>query len=321
MRRLHGLALFGFAAVALSIAAPPVTAQSGGGARTAAVLMLDGGSRAAGMGGAYAAGTGVDALFHNPAGAAWGRTAAALSYQRHAEDIGFVSAAGAVRLGGVMAAISIGYLDFGSIAVLLPDQSTGGQRGTATGARVSAHEHATRVTVGTTLLGDRLAVAASGGMLRVAIAETGRSAFIFDAGAQYHAGNRLILGAALRNGGSSLDGAGLDAAALPGELRAGAAWALPDALRDTRVTLNVDVAAPFGAEDIAAAVGVEAAYSPDPRFTAALRGGYDGTLGEGALGRARVGAALAFDGFGLDYVFRNMDALGAVHRIGVRWTR
>jgi hypothetical protein len=313
------------AALAMLALALPMgaAAQSGDGSHTAAVLTLPGGGRAGGMGGAYVAGADVDALFYNPAGASWLRGAASASYQRHVEDIGYATAAGGGRVGPIAIAVSVGFLDYGSIAEIRPDPDYGGQRGTETGSSVDASEMAARATVAYALLDDRLSVGASAGVLWVSVAETGRAAPIFDAGVQYRVRTGLTTGAALRNAGGDLTGAGLASAPLPTEVRAGASYRLPFLPFDgTSAVTHVDLIAPLRHGSAAAAVGVEVRHTPDSRpFAAALRAGYNGASGGGGLGLLHVGAGIEIERFALDYAFQSMDLLGSVHRLGVRWAR
>jgi hypothetical protein len=327
MRRRNGDRIVALSMLLPGLAAGAVpaslAAQSGNGAHAAAVLSLPGGGRAAGMGGAYTADTDVDALFYNPASTSWQNGAAGASYQRHVEDIGYATAAGGARVGSIAFAISLGFLDYGSIAEIRPDPDYGGQRGAETGTNLDAGEMAARGTLAFATLDDRLSVGASAGVLWVGVAETGRAAPIFDAGVQYRVRSGLTAGAALRNAGGQLTGASLTSASLPTELRAGVAWRLPvPPLAGTSAATNVDLIAPLRHRDPAAAVGLELRHAPDGRpFAAALRAGYNGDAGSGGLGRVHVGAGIDVDRFALDYAFQNMDLLGTVHRLGVRWAR
>jgi hypothetical protein len=310
--------------LALGAADPDAAvAQTGSGTTGAAVLQLPAGTRAAAMGGAYTAGADADALFYNPAAAAVLGSTASLSWQRHLDDIGFGTAAAAMQVGPAGIALTFGFLDYGSIAEVVPDPAYGDQRGSETGRAVDAAEIAGRATLATSLLDGRLAAGISAGMIWVAIAETGRAAAIFDAGIRLRPREDLALGAALRNAGPRLDGARLAAADLPTEVRAGVSYdvqALPVA--GVHVVTHADVVAPLNDGRAGFAVGLEATLptrAGGPR--AALRTGYDGSRGTGGLGVLHIGAGLAFDQIDLDYAFQSLDVLGAVHRFGVRWSR
>ncbi|MEX1182517.1 MAG: hypothetical protein WEF86_04730 [Gemmatimonadota bacterium] len=301
----------------------PAASQSGDGGQAAGVLAIPAGGRSAGMGGAYTAGTDVDALFYNPASAAWLERAAAVSYQRHVQDIGFASAAAAARVGPLHGAVTLAFLDFGSIREVRPDPAYEGERGRETGAVLDAAETTVRATAALPLLDGRLAVGASAGLLMVAIAETGRTTPVFDAGAQYRLLPNATIGAALRHAGRSLRGAGLGAAPLPTEVRIGSAVVLPfPPLDHVEISAHADLAIPVRSAGPAPILGVEASFAPANRpFAAALRAGYNGASGTDALGRVHLGGGIQVRHLSLDYAFQDMDLLGSVHRLGIRWAR
>jgi hypothetical protein len=301
--------------------AQPLLAQTGTGSTGAAVLQLPGGARAAGMAGAYVAGTDGDAVFYNPAGVAWIRSAAGMSYQRHVDEIGFGTAAAAVDIGPIVM-LSFGFLDYGSIAEVVPDPLFGDQRGQQTGRSVGATEIVGKAGVATALPGGRLSAGGSVGVLWVSVAETGRSAAVFDAGLHYDAGRGVRLGAAIRNAGSDLQGARLAPAPLPSELRAGVAYKPLPPRHGLQVSVHADGVAPLndGSSGLAAGAEVSIPVSA-PDITVFVRGGYNGTTGPSGLGRVHLGAGLGQGSFALDYAFQDMDLLGSVHRFGVRWSR
>jgi hypothetical protein len=318
MRRL----LVCLAVAAASCVPAGAAAQTGSGTTGAAVLQLPAGARAAALGGAYAAAADADALFYNPASAAWFSAVAGASYQRHADDIGFATAAASFRVGPAAVGVALAHLDYGSISEVRPDPAFGGQRGAETGRSVGASEVAGRVLIAAPLPGQRVTVGAAAGLVWVGLAETGRLAPVIDAGVQFRAGSGLALGAALRNAGGPLDGARLTAAPLPTELRGGATWDVPfEGPADVRLSVSADAIFPTDASTTAA-LGAELLLPTGPRaITGSLRAGYNGTAGAAGVGRISFGGGLARDRFALDYAFQDMSALGAVHRFGVRWTR
>ena len=166
MNRPRILAASGAAALAL-LAGPAVgRAQEGAGTTGAQVLQFALGGRAGALSGAYTAATGdADVLFYNPAGVADLRAAAALSYQRHVEDITLGTAAGALRTGPVVLGLAAAFLDAGVMQVQEPDPEYGGQRGRQTGATVGASETALRLAAGLPLLSGRLRVGAAAGIV------------------------------------------------------------------------------------------------------------------------------------------------------------
>jgi hypothetical protein len=313
--------------IAAGALAPPVAAQSSRGTTSATVLQMPAGGRAAGFGGAYTAAADGDVLFYNPAGAAWLSATASMAYQRHSEQIGFGTAAASLRIGPAAAALTLGVLDYGSIAEVVPDPAFGGQRGMETGAMVGASDVVARIALAAPIPGSRLAVGASFGLVWITLAESVRTAEIYDAGLHYRAGDALSIGAALRNAGAQLEGAGLVPADLPTEVRAGAAWALPVAFtRGVQVRSHLDLIAPLNEGGRTFAIGVEGAtesiagvMAGGHPLGAAVRAGFNGAPGTDAAGRLHAGAGLTLGSVSLDYALQRMNVLGMTHRIGVRW--
>jgi hypothetical protein len=98
-----------------------VDAQSGDGSTAGTLLSIPAGSRAAAMGGAYVAGSDVDVLFYNPAGAARLGTTASMVVQRHVADMMYASLAASTMIGPAAIGVTVGYLDFGTIDEIEPD--------------------------------------------------------------------------------------------------------------------------------------------------------------------------------------------------------
>jgi hypothetical protein len=328
MTGMRAALLATLAAAALGAGATPAMAQGGSGTTTAAVLQLPAGSRAAGFGGAYTGASEGDVVFYNPAGAAWLPGYASLAYQRHAEQIGFATAAAALSIGPAAIAVTVAALDFGSIREIVPDPAFGGQRGNETGNSLGASDVVTRVGVAVPLLGRRLAAGASAGLLWSVLAESSRTATLFDAGVQYRAGAGVSLGAALRNAGGALTGANLVPADLPTELRAGVAYAVPPALTGPlAASAHLDLIEPLNDGSTTFALGVEAGLAQPAAtpggtpLTAVLRAGFNGAPGAAGVGRLHAGAGVALGTIAVDYTLQNMGVLGLTHRIGVRWNR
>jgi hypothetical protein len=323
------------AALALCCAATawapaPAAAQSGSGTTTAAVLQLPAGSRAGALGGAYTAAGDGDVLFYNPAGAAWLNAAAGVAYQRHIADIGFSTIAAAASIGRASIGLTFGVLDYGTIDELVPDPAFDDQRGIETGERLGANDAVGRVTIAAPLFGRRLAVGASIGLLWITLAESARTATVYDVGLQYRARDGLTVGAALRNAGDPLEGANLVPADLPTEVRAGLAWAVPaEWWPRARFAVHADVIEPLNDGATALATGVEVRTPPGTGpgaglahgVEAAVRIGYNGTAGAGGLGRLHLGAGLTLHGLAVDYMIQSLGDLGTAHRVGVRVDR
>jgi hypothetical protein len=312
------------AACAALLAAAPAHAQDGAGSAGAAVLQMLAGGRAAGLSGAYTAATGdADVLFYNPAGIASLGAGAALSYQRHVEDIGLASGAGAFRIGRFNVGISAIFLDYGSIDVIVPDPAFGNQTGMPdpSGATASASEVAARLSAATLLLDDRLSVGASAGMVSVELAGLGRSTPMFDLGAQYALPFGTV-GASLRNLGGDLSGEDLADASLPSQLRVGGAFAVhgPSGIG---ALVTADLVAELAEGSTGFVAGLEAGLMPRLAgdLTAVGRVGFNGAAGDDGLGTLQLGGGIALGGFAVDYAYQNYDFFGTLHRVGVRWSR
>lgn len=310
-----------FAAAALLLAASSAAAQEGAGVSGAVVLQLPAGGRAAAMSGAYTAAHGdSDVLFYNPAGLRTIDAAASLSYQQHVADIGAASVSGAMRIGPANVGLGVAFLDAGEIAVVEPDPTFGGQTGIETGAHAGASEVAARL--GAALpIGADLTVGATAGLVSVSLAESSRTAAMFDIGAQYTL-PFVTLGAAVRNIGGALRGADLAEAPLPTEARLGAMvdWQRADGWG---ASVSADLVSALEEKTTGVLLGVEAGLVPGSasRVSAVARLGFDGMQGSDGLGALRIGAGVALAGFGIDYAYQDFDAFGGVHRIGLRWSR
>lgn len=304
------------------ILARPATGQDGAGTTGAAVLQIPAGSRAAALSGAYTAATGdADVVFYNPAGIAGLSAAAALSYQRHVEDIGVGTAAVAYRLGRIVVGLGFAFVDVGDVPECVPDPAFGGQTCQLTGNSVSASETTGRVAAALSLMQDRLQLGAGVGLISVDLVDVTRRTALFDVGAQY-ALRAVTIGASLRNAGGALRGNDLADAPLPTEARLGATVNLtrPSGLG---ATAAADLIAALGEGGAGIAVGIEAGLLPagTGQLGAVGRFGYNGTAGDGGLGALQLGAGVSIGNFAVDYVYQNYDLLGSLHRFGVRWAR
>jgi hypothetical protein len=310
------------AALATLACALPARAQDGAGSAGAMVLQMIAGGRAAGLSGAYTAATGdADVLFYNPAGITSLAAGAAFSYQRHVEEIGLASGAGAFQLGRFTFGVSALFLDYGSIDVIEPDPDFGGQTGIPTGATVGASETAARISAATPLLDGRLSVGASAGIVSVTLAGSGRATPMFDVGAQY-ALPFGTLGASVRNVGGALSGEDIADASLPSQLRLGGAFHAtgPSGIG---ALLAADLVAELAEGTTGFVAGVEAGLMPAVAgdLAAVGRVGFNGAAGEEALGVLQFGGGIALGGFAVDYAYQSYDFFGALHRVGIRWSR
>lgn len=310
------------AAALLAFDPTAAMAQTGEAGTTGAVILeLPAGSRATGLAGAFTAGSGVDALFYNPAGAGGVSAGFGAAYQSYVADVTLGSAAGAFRIGRVTLGGSILYLDAGEVDVLEPDPAFGGQRGRPTGATASAGETALRVSAATALLDEQLRIGASAGYVSSDIAgSTGNAPFV-DVGMQY-AVRWLTLGIGARNLGGELDYGDGAGAPLPSELRVGGAVTLPVGFM-LDASAGADVITRLEGEGSAFALGGELGLRPGQApITAAARAGYTTITGDSGLGgELHLGASVGTSGWSVDYTFQELDFFGTVHRFGVRYGR
>ena len=307
----------------LALTAAPLAAQNGAGTAGAAVLQLLAGSRAPALSGAYTGIAGdADALFYNPAGTGTIAGAGSLSYQRHVEDIGLLSAAGALRTGRVVIGASLLLLDYGDIDEIVPDDDFGGETGRPTGATVSASELAARIGAAIPLSGDRIRLGLSAGLVSTDLAGSRRNAPFLDAGMQFDV-DRVTLGASLRSLGGALSGGGIADAPLPSELRFGAAVDLAPAAGGLGALVTADFVAGLEEGTTGVLAGVEAGLLPGGQnaIGAVVRAGWNAGIGDDGLGALQVGGGLSFDRIAIDYTWQRYDYFGTIHRFGVRWSR
>lgn len=302
-------------------AAAPLAGQ-GPGTAGAELLQMSAGTRAAALGGAYTAVSGdPDAIFYNPAAAAWLGAGAGVGYQAYAEDITIGSFSGALDTGPVSIAAGLLFLDAGEISEVVPDPAFGGERGRTTGEEVGATEAAGRIAAALPLAGGRVAAGLALGFYTSDLAGVSRSAAFVDLGAQLRVAERIAIGAALRNLGTGLGNDEFGDASLPAEARLGATARIPIGPTYGAAAFADGV---WGIEEETAslALGAEAGLLPATgAFTAVVRAG--ATVGESDdhLGRLRFGGGLSLGGLALDYTVQAFEYLGTIHRVGVRWTR
>ena len=312
----------GLAVALLATGASPVLGQ-GPGSAGAEILQIGAGARASALGGAYTAvADDPDAVFYNPAAVATLPRSAGLAYQAYVEDVTLGSFSGALG-GGRRFALGAGllFLDAGDIEEVVPDPTFGGERGRETGSTVGATEAAARIAGAFNFADGRASAGAALGFITSDLAGVDRRAAFVDLGAQARVGQRLALGASLRNLGTGMSSDEMGDAPLPSQARLGATYrhsfgpaygaaAFADAV--------------WGIEEATAgvAVGLEGGLLPaDRSISAVLRLGATLGEGEGHLGRLRFGGGVALRGIGLDYSVQVFEYLGAIHRVGLRWSR
>jgi len=305
------------ALVALVAAGAAAAAQENGGARSALVLELPSSARAVALGGAFAAVGGDDAaLFHNPAQlATLPRRAAALSVQRHVASSTLGALSGAARLRAGVVALGIQTLSYGSVPEVVPDPATGGERGTLTGGSVSAGELA--VTAGYARAVGKVRLGLTGTVVHQRVADAGGAAAALGAGAAWDPLPWATRGAAVQHVGRGVRLAGTRAP-LPRTVRAGTALRALD--RGAHGVLVVAELQQVARDAPRWAGGVEGWWRPRGDVRVAGRAG--AVAGDESAGDPiAVGGSLAARGLALDYAYRGFDALGATHRVAVRWAR
>jgi hypothetical protein len=132
--------------------------------------------------------------------------------------------------------------------------------------------------------------------------------------------NRIAVGVSVRHLGTSMANTTNGDAPLPGEARLGIA------LRGFQVSgfgvaLNADGVYRLQEGTTGLLTGVEAGLLPGTYgpFSAVLRAGLSMDKGD-TLAPYRFGAGISFGSVGVDYTYQDYNLLGAVHRIGLRWT-
>ncbi|MGQ0815632.1 MAG: PorV/PorQ family protein [Gemmatimonadota bacterium] len=303
------------AVIAMLGVAAPLLAQNAG-ETGAQVLQFNAGARASALSGAYtSAHADADALFYNPAGIAAARTGASVAYENYATDITFGSLAGFTQFGSVRVGASIVYLDAGEIPERIPDPEFGNNTGIATGNSVSAGEIAARVSAALPLRDGRMRLGGSLGFVSVGVAEETRRAAVADVGVQYDVAS-ITLAAAARNIGGTLSG---DDAPLPTELRMGALVPISTS-SGLGVNVFADAISRLRESSFAFASGIEAGIMPAAtrEIGAVARVGYETEAGQ--LAGFRFGAGVTLRAVSFDYAYHSFDFVGAVHRLGVRWT-
>src|SRR6059058_1902065 len=216
MRLRDALAAVGLAALPGVTAAQTIDRSNG--EAGAPILQLSTAPRAAALGGALTAASGVTSIFANPAGAA---TVQHFEAQLAGQALFEGSKAGSMAVGwrvhSVGLALGIRYLDLGSVDEVVCNGCGG--RGTPTGQRLSANEQAFALA-GAVELG-RASVGAAVNYYATTLAEASGGAASFSAGVRGRLSSKLVLGASVQYLGGQVDVGGFGAP-LPRTVRAGA---------------------------------------------------------------------------------------------------
>lgn len=293
---------------------PGLAAQSEG----SIVAVVPGSTRSAGLGGAGAALVGdAGAIFANPAGLATIRHVAVEgSYERYLAGTALSAAAAAVRLGRFHWGVGAVALDYGSEPEIVPDPSTGGRRGMATGGAFRSADILAASSV--VFRYGLIAVGATGKYARQTIGGWAADAWAGDVGIAVAVFDIMAFGASVQNLGGDFGAAG-GGARLP---------------RRTRAGLTINYVDPEGTFRLLTTLEGQWLSGRGAIVVAGLEGGLV-ARGVGIVGRLgygshsvttdasplTYGAGVELGRLHFDYAFRAYDLLGGgTHRVGLRWT-
>lgn len=305
-RPFHLVPLFVLAATA-----GPAAAQGEG----SILGLMPASTRAVALGGAGVALVGdAAALFANPAGLATvRRVALETAYERYLAGTALSVAAMAIRFGRFNWGLGAQALDYGSEPEIIPDTTTGGRRGTPTGALFSAVD----VLAATSLVYRHgfLAFGGTAKYARQAIGGTAADAWAGDLGVALAVFDIMAFGVAVRN--------------LGGDFGSGAR--LP---RRAAMGLTLNYTDPQGTFRLLTTG--EAQWGGGTTWILGAEGGVvvGGLAGAGLVGRVgwarrpddvasspfSFGAGVVIGRLQVDYAYRGFETLGTTHRVGLRWT-
>ena len=313
-----GPALVALALTAAPAAAPAQTIDRSNGEAGAPILQLTTTPRAAALGGALTAASGVTSIFANPAGVV---TVQHFEAQLAGQTLFEGSKAGSMALGvrrhAVGLALGIRYLDLGSVDEVVCNGCGG--RGTPTGQRLSANEQAFALA-GAVELG-RASVGAAVNYYATTLAEASGGAASFSAGVRGQLSSKLAIGASVQYLGGQVDVGGFGAP-LPRTVRAGAELRpLGPGHERVHLLLAADYAAVRGAPGRLGG-GIEAGLAdPATQLLAVARLGYLSRAGGDFDQRPlTLGLGLRFHQVSLDYAYQGSELLSSQHRLGLTFT-
>lgn len=308
-----------FALFATATAAAPSIALAQGGRTGAIVLELPASTRALALGGAYVtAGADDAALFYNASQLATveGR-AASMSVQPYIEGSTLGALSAAFQLGPGTVGIGVQVLSYGSADEYVCDDTTGCDRGEATGRTVSANDVAASVGYGMTWRMVRLGAAAK--YVRQSLADASGGAPALDVGAAIDVWRGATVGVSIQNIGPDIKTAG-SSAPLPRFLRLGAS--LPwRGIGPFDVLGTVEVAQ-HSEGDVLPLGGAEVTWTSANGLAFSARVGALAQSDGAATSPVSFGGGVRARHFALDYAYQSFDALAlTTHRFGLRWWR
>ena len=304
--------------VGLAAGVPAISLAQGG--RTAAIVLeLPSSARALALGGAYvAAGADDAALFYNPSQLATveGR-AASMSVQPYIEGSTLGAVSAAFQLGPGTVGVGVQVLSYGSADEYVCDETTGCERGEATGRTVSANDVAASVGYGMTWRMVRLGAAAK--YVQQSLADASGGVPALDVGAAIDVWRGATVGVSIQNVGPDLKTAG-SSAPLPRFLRLGASlpWRGVGPF-DVLGTLEL---AQHSEGDVLPLGGAEVTWTSANGLAFSARVGALAQSDGAATSRMSFGGGVRARHFALDYAYQSFDALAlTTHRFGLRWWR
>jgi hypothetical protein len=291
-----------------------VTLRAQGSGEGNVVASLPGSTRSAALGGAGVALIGdAGALFSNPAGiAAVHRLALEGSFEPYLAGTTYSAGAFALRTGRVTWGVGAQVLDYGSEPIVVPDPTTGGRRGSATGGTFTAAD-----MLGLGTIAYRRGLLAAGVTAKYARQQIGAwsaDAWAGDAGVAIAIFDILAFGVSVQNLGGDFG----NGAHLPHRTRAGFTMNYVDPLGTLRLRTTVEGQWETGVSALLA-TGVEGGI--------VARGvGFVGRLGYAThpptadASRWSLGGGIELRHLHLDYAYQSFALLGGgVHRVGIRW--
>jgi hypothetical protein len=300
------------------LAATGAAAQTEG----SVLAVIPASTRSIALGGAGVALVGdAAALFANPAGIATvRRVALEASYERYLAGTTLSAAAMAIRFGRFDWGMGAQALDYGTEPEIVPDPATGGRRGMPTGGYFRSAD----LLAATSLVFRHglLAVGTSAKYARQTIGAAAADAWAADVGVAIAVFDIMAVGAAVQNLGGDL-----------GPRGAGQEARLP---RRGRVGFTLNYTDPQGVFRLLTTVESQWGGGIGTTWIVGLEGGLvaGGLAGVGLVGRLgyakrpadlsgaplSAGAGVVLGRLQLDYAYRTFEALGATHRVGLRWT-
>lgn len=292
--------------------APPLSAQS-----SLAVLTMPASVRAAGAGDVAPFATDASAIFYGAQNLPAARTVTANGGTWIGDaQLTTVALSTPLRARRASPVIALGVqsLNYGSVDEIVPDPSTGGTRGTATGARVGGSELAVTLGMHQQTRGRRAGFALT--YMRQQIAEFSASAVTMS----------VASGVTFGKWEADLSAEHVSSA---GRNPSARTLTIPTTTRLSISTPRWNVrAAEWRAigevrrtnrQGTTAAIGGEANIAPKTGWTLSARSAYLAYADETVRAPWTAGGSAGRGTWMLDYAYQGFGALGAVHRVGITW--